>query len=90
MRGPEAAAALKHLLAMLTELGDEEVRVLEFQAARLLTGQTVYAPLDLGNDARDWDQQIAEEQSDRNNYEAFREVQKWIRKEAAAKKVPHG
>ncbi len=56
------------------ELGDDELRVLAYLAARLLAGQHAYGRLDLANDSRDWRRERGEEIADLLVYSAFAEL----------------
>ena len=62
------------LAAIVSELGADEVRVLEALAARLLEGQRAYGRLDLRHDARDWRKERGQELADALIYGAFAEV----------------
>ena len=59
------------LAAIVSELGADEVRVLEALAARLLEGQRAYGRLDLRHDARDWRKERGQELADALIYGAF-------------------
>ena len=55
------------------ELGDDELRVVAYLAARLLAGQRAYGQLDLAHDPRDWRRERADEIADLLVYTAFAE-----------------
>jgi hypothetical protein len=63
------------LAAIIDVLGDDEVRVLNRIAGRLLQGLGLYGPLDLAEDVRDFDSEARDEVEDCLVYLACR----WLR-----------
>lgn len=61
MSTDDRSAALGRLCAAVTQLGDDEVRVLAEIARRLLFGQGVYGRLTLASDPRDMQREASEE-----------------------------
>lgn len=59
------------LLAVINQLGEQEIEVLLYQAWRLHVGQTNYGQLDLSNDTRDFLMEMYDEVSDEANYDAM-------------------
>jgi len=81
IRCPESWARFAprlELVAIVDELGDDEVRVLARIAGRLLRGMEIYGALDLAQDARDFDTEAREEVEDCLVYLACR----WLRDRA--------
>jgi hypothetical protein len=68
------------LLAVLSDLGPDERRVLLVLAQRLRAGQKAYGRLDVVNDRRDWRRERAEELADALVYGAIAEVARAKRK----------
>ena len=54
--------------AIARELGPDEIRVLVAIARRLALGRSVYGPLDVKGDARDWRKEATEEACDLSVY----------------------
>jgi hypothetical protein len=69
---------------IVTQLGDDEMAVLEALARRLLQGQLAYGRLDLARDKRSWKKEKGEELMDRLIYETFAEVADMLKTEKAA------
>jgi hypothetical protein len=64
----------EELLAVVSELGPDEERVLLVLARRLLEGQRTYGLLSLATDGRDWLRERSEELADALVYTAIAEV----------------
>lgn len=62
------------IIDLLSRLGDDELRVIERFAARLLMGQERYGRLSLATDKRDWKAESSEELVDFLVYLTAREV----------------
>jgi hypothetical protein len=71
---PSREAIERDLFVACAELGDDELRVLAYLAARLLAGQRTYGRLDLASDRRDWREERGEEIADLLVYSAFAEL----------------
>jgi hypothetical protein len=81
IRCPESWARFAprlELVAIVDELGDDEVRVLARIAGRLLRGMEIYGALGLPQDLRDFDTEAREEVEDCLVYLACR----WLRDRA--------
>ncbi len=74
VEAPAHVTASSELLEVVSELGDDERRVLLVLARRLLAGQGTYGRLDIATDRRDWRKERAEELSDLLVYDAIAEI----------------
>jgi hypothetical protein len=72
----EKLATLHELLTAIDGLGDEERLVLLDLAKRLAMGQRSYGDLDLGNDPRDWDDEMRAELLDFLVYSSIKRTQR--------------
>ncbi len=71
---PSREAIERDLDVTCAELGDDELRVVAYLAARLLAGMRTYGHLCLANDPRDWRRERGEEIADLLVYTAFAEL----------------
>jgi hypothetical protein len=61
----------REFFGRVSELGDDELRVIALLAERLLAGQRQYGRLSLAEDPRDWRKERDEEIADLLMYSAF-------------------
>lgn len=72
----------RRLDALCAKLGSDELRVLAFIGARLLSGQACYGKLRLSRDRRDFRGERAAELGDVIVYGAFDELRRTLRRRA--------
>lgn len=76
----ESVEPYKRLMALVSQLYEQEIAVLTEVAEGLLQGQTGYARLDLANDTRDFNREAAQEDRDWLAYRAMAIVRDRMRK----------
>lgn len=77
IKTPERDALEAEVVAIAAQLSPDELRVLRFQGKRMIRiGHEKYGPLDLDADRRSWQEEIAQEASDKLFYEACRDIAK--------------
>lgn len=72
---PERDSLESEVVDIAKQLSPDELRVLRFQGRRMIRiGHEKYGPLDLDADRRSWNEEIAQEASDKLFYEACRDI----------------
>jgi hypothetical protein len=80
-RASEARSSIRgQVVALLDELGDDELRVLGLLARRMLEGERVYGRMDVANDERDLEMERGEELADAAIYFGMLDLQRILRR----------
>ncbi len=70
--------ALDALWTEMEKLGADEIRVIAYQAYKMRLGCEKYGALTLATDTRNWDRELAEEESDAEHYRSMKVIHRAI------------